>query len=66
MSITGLDKPESISTSFAFFLSFFKKKKLQLIHKVMLVSGVQQSDSVIYIILFFSIIVNYKILNITQ
>ena len=50
-----------------FFLSFFIE--VQLIYHVVLVSGVQQSDSVIYIIYLFvfrllSLIGCYKILNI--
>ena len=44
------------------FFSFFSLIKVQLIYNVVLVSGVQQSDSVIYT--FFSIIGYYKILNI--
>ena len=51
------------------FVLFFFKIEVQLIYKVVLVSSVQQSDSVIYIYvyiyfsIFFSIIGYYKILS---
>ena len=55
-----------------FFFSFFKNPFLiefQLIYNIVLLSSVQQSDSVIYIHIFFrlfSTIGYYKILNIKQ
>ena len=44
--------------------SFFLKIKVQLIYNIVLVSGVQQSDSVIHVFFrLFSIIGYYKTLN---
>ena len=52
---------------FFFFLSIYICFKIvvSLIRNVVLVPGVQQSDSYIYIYIFFSIMVYYRILNIT-
>ena len=56
--------PRAVAFCFCFFI------KVQLINDVVLVSGVQQSDSVIYIYIyifffrFFSLIGYYKILTI--
>ena len=43
---------------------FFKKVELYLIYSIVFVSGVQQSDAVLYIFGFFSIRDYYKTLNI--
>ena len=65
---------KGIGVSFLLCVSFFYLKiffvELQLIDNVVLVSGVQQSDSVIHTYIFFfrflSIIYYYKILNIVH
>ena len=46
----------------------FFKTEVQLIHNIVLVSGIQQSDSVMYgyIYILFSIIGYYRILNYDQ
>ena len=41
----------------------FFKVEVQLIYNIVLVSGIQQSDSVTYFFILFSIIGYYKILN---
>ena len=58
----------SISLPAFFFLSFFFLIELSLVHSVVPISVVQQSDSVYthrqYFFIFFSIMVYHRILNI--
>ena len=49
----------TIEKPYSFFKSFFLKKKkieVSLIYSVLLISAVQQSDLIIYIYIFFSIL----------
>ena len=60
--LTSLSKTTYIVTFFVIF--FLKFIEVQLIYNIVLISTVQQNDSVIHMYAFFSIMVYHRILNI--